>query len=235
MEALVITPVKDSPETTKLTIEAVSQAQGDFKYLVYNDYSRRETKQFLDENQESLNYTVIHLEDITNHPSPNYHFVLQHAQSQALEAGVPLIIIESDVIIKPETIKSLITMHNRLKNPGLIGAVTVDKSGVYNFPYANERKTGKGIVDTNRSLSFCCTLISLDYMKVYDFSKLSEKKDWYDIFISRQSKRSGFRNYLAKRLEVIHLPHSSRPWKQLKYTNPVKYYILKLVKHRDKI
>ena len=34
---------------------------------------------------------------------------------------------------------------------------------------------------------------------------------------------------------VLHKPHSSRPWKQLKYTNPLLYYWRKLTQHRDKI
>jgi len=36
-------------------------------------------------------------------------------------------------------------------------------------------------------------------------------------------------------LTVWHRPHSSRPWKQLKYTNPLKYYWLKFTKGLDKI
>ena len=235
MKALVITPVKDSLETTRLVIEAVSRAKGDFKYLVYNDFSKKETKQYLDGNKEKLNYSVVHIEEITSHPSPNYHLVLQLAQESAIQADVPLIIIESDVIIKENTIDELITLSNRLKKPGLIGAITVNRQGKYNFPYANEKKTKKGITNTNRSLSFCCTLISAPCLKAYSFKDLSDKKDWFDIFISRQAKRHGFRNYLAKRIEVTHLPHSSRPWKQLKYTNPVQYYFYKLLKKRDRI
>ena len=45
----------------------------------------------------------------------------------------------------------------------------------------------------------------------------------------------GFKNYLAKHLEVLHLPHSSRPWKQLKYTRPILYYFKKLIYKRDRI
>lgn len=235
MKALVITPVKDSLETTKLVLEAVSKAKGDFKYLVYNDFSKKETKQYLEDNKEILNYSVIHIEEITNHPSPNYHLVLQLAQEIAIQANVPLIIIESDVIIKENTINELIIMSRRLKKPGLIGAITVNRQGIYNFPYASEKKTKKGIIETNRSLSFCCTLISTPYLKAYNFKDLSDKKDWFDIFISRQAKRFGFRNYLAKRTEVTHLPHSSRPWKQLKYSNPMLYYFYKLIKKRDRI
>ena len=34
---------------------------------------------------------------------------------------------------------------------------------------------------------------------------------------------------------VWHRPHGSRPWKQLKYKNPLKYYFLKYWKGLDKI
>jgi hypothetical protein len=73
------------------------------------------------------------------------------------------------------------------------------------------------------------------FLNKFDFRTLSPKKDWYDIFISRQSKKLGFNNYLAKGTEVLHLPHSSRPWKNLKYKNPVLYYIRKYFYNRDRI
>lgn len=34
---------------------------------------------------------------------------------------------------------------------------------------------------------------------------------------------------------VWHRPHGSRPWKQLKYSNPMKYYFFKFWKGLDKI
>lgn len=235
MKALVITPVKDSLNTVRDTIKAIANSKGDFAYIIYDDFSRKETRQFLDDNKERYNYQVIHLDELTNHPSPNYLLVLQHAQDKAKQANVPLIIIESDVIIQENTIPELLKMHNRLTNPGLIGAITIDREGNFNFPYAGEKKTGKGIEVTKRSLSFCCTLISVSYLNTYDFKVLSEKKDWYDIFISRQARSLGFRNYISKRTEVLHLPHSSRPWKQLKYTHPLKYYFYKWIRKRDRI
>lgn len=234
-EALIITPVKDSPDTTKLTMEAVSKADGDFEYWVFNDFSRSETRTLLMESKEKYNFRLTHIEDITDHPSPNYHMVLRMAQERALELGVPLIVVESDVIVKPDTFTSMLKMSRRLKKPGLIGAITTDRDGNYNFPYGHEKRSRKGIEDTSRSLSFCCTLMTENFLRMYDFSELSRKKDWFDIFISRQSKRLGFRNYLSKRTEVLHLPHSSRPWKQLKYSHPLKYYFYKWIKNRDKI
>jgi len=40
---------------------------------------------------------------------------------------------------------------------------------------------------------------------------------------------------LLTNVPVLHLPHSSRPWKMLKYTNPLKYYWKKYTKGLDKI
>lgn len=89
MEALVITPVKDSPETTRRTIEAVAGAKGEFLYLVYNDFSGRETTDYLIKNQQRLKYRMINLQDITDNPSPNYKLVLLMAQQRAWNIRCP--------------------------------------------------------------------------------------------------------------------------------------------------
>ena len=64
---------------------------------------------------------------------------------------------------------------------------------------------------------------------------LDPSKNWYDVTISHESLKRGFQNYLFTTLPVWHRPHSSRPWKQLKYKNPLKYYWLKYTKGLDKI
>jgi hypothetical protein len=235
MEVLVITPVKDSLETTRQTIEAVSRAEGDFEYYIFNDFSGTATREFLENNKKTLPYHLVNLETITHNPSPNYKLILQMAQEKAKSENVPLLLIESDVIIRKETIKELVTIASNLKNPGLVGAVTVDKDNNYNFPYGYVKSNTSPILNTRRSLSFCCTLISVDFLNAYDFKMLSEKKDWYDVYISRCSRRFGFNNYLIINSTVLHLPHSSRPWKQLKYTQPLKYYFNKLIRRRDRI
>ncbi|NOR75486.1 MAG: glycosyltransferase [Draconibacterium sp.] len=234
-EAIIITPVKDSLETTKLTVEAISKTEGDFEYFVFNDFSSLSTKKFLDGAKNRLGFQLIHLEDITSTPSPNYKLVLEMAQKMALEKKCPLIIIESDVVIKPKTLSELLKILHSEKTPGIIGAITVDKTGNYNFPYTFEKNKSADVLDTSHSLSFCCTLISTELLEQFDFHKLSDKKDWFDIYISRQSKKLGFNNYLAKGVEVLHLPHSSRPWKNLKYKNPVLYYLKKIFSKRDRI
>jgi len=234
-EAIIITPVKDSPETTKRTIEAVSKTKGNFEYFVFNDFSQPETRRLLEEAKENLGFKLIHIEDLTSTPSPNYKLVLEMAQKMALDNKCPLIIIESDVVIQPETLPELIEILNSKTNPGIVGAITIDKNGNYNFPYTYEKVKNNEIIETSHSLSFCCTLLSYEFLKEFDFQTLSTKKDWFDVFISRQSKKLGFINYLAKGVEVLHLPHSSRPWKNIKYTNPGLYYLKKILQKRDRI
>lgn len=234
-EAIVITPVKDSLQTTTHTINAIMEAGGDFSYYVFNDFSQPETKQYLNSAAKKLGFNVIHLEDITNTPSPNYKIVLQKAQQLALEAEIPLIIIESDVVVKKDTIQSLLEIMRSEQKPGLVGAITVDENDEYNFPYNFEKTKSEEVIDTLHSLSFCCTLITVPFLKRFDFKNLAKDKDWFDVFISRQSKKNGFSNYLAKGVRVLHLPHSSRPWKNLKYKNPVLYYLKKIFLKRDRI
>jgi hypothetical protein len=235
MDVLVITPVKDSLETTRKTIEAVRKSNADFKYIVFNDFSSPETRKFLEDTQNSSEVELINLENITHTPSPNYKFILQNARERALSENKPLLIIESDVIIDETTISQLLNISRQLQKPGLIGAVTTDLNGNFNFPYAHIPFTTHSVKNTRRSISFCCTLISVEFLKAYDFSLLPESKDWYDIYISHQSRKSGFYNYLITDIRVLHLPHSSRPWKQLKYSDPIKYYFFKLTRRRDRI
>ncbi|HDR50603.1 MAG TPA: glycosyltransferase [Mariniphaga anaerophila] len=234
-EAIVITPVKDSPETTARTIDAVCRSESDIEYFVYNDFSQPATREILAKLAKKYSFQLAHIEDITQNPSPNYKLVLQLAQQTAIEKKLPLIIVESDVVVQPGTIKKLLNIEKSFPSPGLVGAITVDMEGNYNFPYHFAKTKSDQTVDTSRSLSFCCTLLSLPFLEKFSFEKLDSKKDWFDVTISRQAKKEGFRNYLAKGIEVLHLPHSSRPWKNLKYSNPLLYYSKKLLHNRDKI
>ena len=234
-EALIITPVKDSLETTKLTVKAISKTEGDFEYIVFNDFSGIETRQFLESVKTKYRFQLIHIEEITSTPSPNYKLVLQKAQQLALEKKCPLVIIESDVVVQPDTLPELLQILKTKEKPGIVGAITVDKTGNYNFPYTFEKEKNSETIDTSHSLSFCCTVLSNQFLQDFDFKLLSQKKDWFDVYISRQSKKLGYNNYLAKGIEVLHLPHSSRPWKNLKYSNPVLYYLKKIFLNRDRI
>ena len=139
-QAIVITPVKDSLETTKTTIDAVTKSDVDVEYYIFNDFSQPETKKYLDDAKEMRGFQVVHLEDVTTTPSPNYKLVLEMAQSKAIAHGVPLIIIESDVIVKPNTISQLLQVARTKKDAGMIAAITVDCDGNYNFPYLYEKR-----------------------------------------------------------------------------------------------
>lgn len=233
--AIVITPVKDSMETTTKTIESVFLSDIDVDYYIFNDFSKPESKQALEETQKKFGFHLIHLEEVTKTPSPNYKLVLQMAQDIARKKKLPLIIVESDVVVKTNTISKLLEIARKKENAGLVGAITTDLKGQYNFPYNYEKKVSSDTINTSHSLSFCCTLMTSEFLENFDFRNLSQKKDWFDVYISRQAKKLGFSNYLAKGVDVVHLPHSSRPWKNLKYSNPVLYYLKKLVKKRDRI
>lgn len=234
-EALVITPVKDSLNTTIETIKSIHQSEGNFLYCIYNDFSTEETTRNLEEIKDKYNFELINISEITNTPSPNYRFVLQLAQKRALELNIPLIIVESDVEVKTDTLSELNRYSKELGNCGMVAAITEDYQGKINFPYLNFKSERKPIVKTRHSLSFCCTLLTKELLRQYDFKTLSTEKHWYDVSISRKSVQLGLNNYLIVSMGVLHKPHSSRPWKQLKYENPIKYYYLKLVKRLDRI
>jgi hypothetical protein len=234
-KVLVITPVKDSIDTTLQTIKAIHQADGDLLHVVYNDFSSAENRRILENKKAGFGYELVNLEDLTQTPSPNYNLVLQLAQKKALELQIPLVVVESDVLVKKNTIGKMVELNEGIKNCGMLGAITTDESGQVNFPYLNFKNVKKEIIKTSHSLSFCCTLLSVELLKSFSFAELSSEKHWYDVFISRKSIALGFKNYLVTALPVVHKPHSSRPWKQLKYTNPIKYYFNKLVKRKDRI
>jgi hypothetical protein len=234
-QVLVITPVKNAIETTLDTARAIAGSTVKVKHVIFNDFSTAETKDSLEKHREELGYDLIHIEDLTDHPSPNYKLVLQLAQQQAMEAGIPLLVVESDVVIAPNTIQSLLDHLVAQPSTGLVGSVTVDEKGEVNFPYLKFKGVKVAVIDTQRSLSFCCTLFSPAFLQAYDFKGLDEAKDWYDTFISKKSVELGFKNTVLMNAPVWHRPHASRPWKQLKYSNPLKYYFLKFWKGLDRI
>jgi hypothetical protein len=233
----ILTPVKDSLDTTLRTIDSImnSDFDEDFSYTVYNDFSTPETTAQLQARSEELGFLLVNLKDVTTLASPNYLLILQIAQQKALAENAHLMIIESDVMVKSNTIQELYNHVLLLEKPGMIAAVTTDSHQRINFPYLYARNFKSGVFSTRKRLSFCCTVISLAFLNVYDFNELNPSKSWYDVFISHRSIKLGFRNYLMTSLPVLHLPHSSRPWKQLKYTRPIKYYWIKFIERRDKI
>lgn len=235
----IITPVKDSIASTLETAEAIlsSEIRSPFTYTIYNDFSTPENTAALEKfvAQQDGRMRLVNLADITSHPSPNYLLVLQTTQQLALEEGADLIIIESDVVVRPNTIQALADSAAERPDCGIAASVTVDDQGKINYPYEYARGHEGESFAVKKHCSFCCSLLTNNLLKAYDFHTLNPEKHWFDVTISQQARALGFTNYLFANLPVIHRPHASRPWKQLKYTNPLKYYWIKFTKGFDKI
>ena len=233
----IITPVKDSIESTLDTVKAImsSDIKVPFTYTIYNDFSTPENTLRLEEASKVYGFQLVNLSDLTDHPSPNYLLALQKTQQEAIEAEAGLLIVESDVTVQPNTLQALFDGAMERKDCGMAAAITTDESGIINFPYLYAKRRKPGVYDEKKRFSFCCTLLTLNYLKAFDFHQLDASKNWFDVTISHESLNKGFHNYLFINLPVLHRPHGSRPWKQLKYTNPLKYYWLKFTKGLDKI
>ena len=226
----IIMPVKDSIETAEQAIRAI--VHSGYSLTVYDDYSSEITATRLDSLQKELGIRVVHIASYLNHPSPNYRWVLQEAQRDSLVSGSHLVIVESDVLVKASTIHM---MCQAVKDGvGMVAAVTTDEVGVINFPYSYASNWKSDAICKKR-LSFCCTLLTNRFLQAYDFMQLDPEKNWYDVTISHRSRQLGFENILQISNPVVHKPHSSRPWKKLKHTNPILYYWRKLIYRRDRI
>lgn len=226
----IIMPVKDSPDTAEEAIRAVVRSGRSL--TVYDDNSTADNAARLDTLSRELGIEVVHVAERTDHPSPNYRWVLIDAQRQCLEKEQHLVIIESDVIVKESTVSNM--QKAVTAKTGMVAAVTTNVEGEINFPYEYARKINADGVCKKR-FSFCCTLLTQKLLQAYDFEQLDPTKNWYDVTISHLSQKLGFDNILQVSNPVLHKPHSSRPWKQLKYTNPLLYYWRKLTKGLDKI
>lgn len=223
-------PVKDSLATAETAIRSV--VNSGYTLCVYDDYSTPENATLLDRLQAELGFRLVHICEQIDHPSPNYRWVLIEAQKECMAQTKHLVIIESDVTIQPDTISRLC---ERIRpGVGMIAAVTTDKEGKINFPYEYAGEWQEDRVCKKR-LSFCCTLLTNELLQAYDFAQLDTTKNWYDVTISHLSQKMGLENILQMTNPVLHTPHSSRPWKKLKYTHPLCYYWNKLIYRRDRI
>ncbi|MBR0297327.1 MAG: glycosyltransferase [Paludibacteraceae bacterium] len=226
----VIMPVKDSIETAEQAIRAI--VSSGHTLTVFDDNSTAETAALLDQLASELKIGVVHVGQLIDHPSPNYRWVLITAQRECLETNRHLVVVESDVIVRPVTLDRLAAAVE--PKVGMVAAVTHDAEGQVNFPYEYAKRIHADGVCMKR-FSFCCTLLTNTFLRAYDFEQLNPEKNWYDVHISHMSVKLGFDNILQVTNSVLHKPHSSRPWKQLKYTNPLLYYWRKLTQHKDKI
>lgn len=229
-------PVKDSITIAERAIRTI--VESGHSVCVFDDNSTYENAQRLDELAVGLGIQVVHISDLTNHPSPNYRLVLQRAQQEAIANNQHLIIVESDVIIQRDTLKKM-AMEVQ-PGIGMVAAVTVDENNEYNFPYHYLRRLRyrclpKQTIATKKRFSFCCTLLTNELLQKADFQLLDPTKNWYDVTISHWSVQLGLRNLLMLGNPVLHFPHASRPWKRLKYTNPLLYYWRKITQKKDRI
>lgn len=238
MESLhIITPVKDSIETTMETIRAVmeSEISVPFTYTVYNDFSTPENTLRLEEASRQYGFRLVNLSDLTDHPSPNYLFVLRKTRGEALAEHAGLLIVESDVVVGKNTLQGLFDGAVSRPDCAIAAAVTTDEDGNINYPYLHAKGHEGQVYAEKKHCSFCCSLLTPRFMEKFDFGQLDPSKNWFDVTISHEALKAGFRNYLFTTLPVLHRPHGSRPWKLLKYKNPLKYYWLKYTKGLDKI
>ena len=114
-EIHIITPVKDSIDLTLQTIKSVlaSDMTIPYHYYVYNDFSTPENTARLQKASEEMGFELIHLADLTDHPSPNYLLILQMAQQKAIESEAGLLIVESDVVVKKNTLQKYGKWYNK--------------------------------------------------------------------------------------------------------------------------
>lgn len=232
----IIMPVKDSINVAERAIRTI--VNSGYKLCIYDDNSLPRNAQYLDELAADLDIQVVHISDLTDHSSPNYRLVLQHAQQVALTTNKHLVIIESDVIVQQDTLYKM--WAEVQTGVGMVAAVTVDEQGTYNFPYHyargwRYRLCGQKTIATNKRFSFCCTLLTNELLHKADFQLLDSTKNWYDVTISHWSVHLGLTNLLMLGNPVLHFPHASRPWKRLKYTHPLRYYWRKFTQKLDKI
>ena len=233
----ILTPVKDSIDFTLETVKAIlnSDIKVPYTYTIYNDFSSEEGTKRLEKASKEYGFRLVNLSDLTTHPSPNYLLVLQMAQQEAINDDAGMLIVESDVVVKKNTLQDLYDGAQERPDCAIAAAVTVDENGEINYPYLHAKGKENQVYAERKHCSFCCSLLTPNFLRAYDFHELDPEKNWFDVTISHEAPKRGFQNYLFTKLPVWHRPHGSRPWKQLKYKNPLKYYWLKYTKGLDKI
>ncbi|MBQ1909800.1 MAG: glycosyltransferase family 2 protein, partial [Bacteroidaceae bacterium] len=212
----IITPVKDAIDSTLETVRAVlgSELCVPHTYTVYNDFSTPENTARLQAASEHDGFRLVNLSELTTHPSPNYLLVLKREREACLAEDAGLLIVESDVTVRPDTLQGLWDGALARPDTGIAASPTVDTEGQTNYPY--QFVAGQtGVLNTRHHCSFCCSLLTPELLRRVDFAELDETKNWFDVTISHRSVEAGLHNYVFTSLPVVHRPHSSRPWKQL--------------------
>ena len=175
----IITPVKDNVPSALETARAIlsSRLDAPHTYTIYNDFSTEESTRQLDEASQELGFRLVNLSDLTSHPSPNYLLVLQREQKLCLEEDAGLLIVESDVVVRPDTLQGLWKAAQEHADAGIVASVTVDDDGVINYPYLYAKGKENQVLDTRRHCSFCCSLLTPELLRrvqvvvrCYDFA-----------------------------------------------------------------
>lgn len=174
----IITPVKDSIDSTLETVKAIlgSDINVPFTYTVYNDFSTEENTRRLEKASRELHFRLVHLADMTDHPSPNYLLVLQTAQREAVDADAGLLIVESDVTVRPDTLQALFDGASERKDCGIAAAVTTDENGAVNYPYLHAKGHENQVYAERKHCSFCCSLLTPGLLKAFDFHLLTSAR-----------------------------------------------------------
>ena len=233
----IVTPVKDSIDSTIETVKAIfnSDIKVPYTYTIYNDFSTPENTALLEMYSKELGFNLVNISDLTDHPSPNYLLVLKRCREIAIREDAGFLLVESDVVVAKDTLQGLFDGAQEREDCAIAASVTVDDEGKINYPYEYARGTEGTCYAVKKHCSFCCSLLQPEFLRKMDFEQLDPTKHWYDVQISHEALNLGFKNYLFANLPAIHRPHQSRPWKQLKYKNPLKYYWIKFTKGFDKI
>ena len=176
----IITPVKDSIDLTLETVKAIldSDIKVPYTYTVYNDFSTEENTLRLEKAAAEMGFNLVNLKDITTHPSPNYLLVLKKTRKEAIAADAGLLIVESDVIVKKNTLQDLYTGAEERKDCGIAAAVTVDEKGEINYPYLHAKGKENMVYPEKKHCSFCCSLLTPEFLSAFDFDRLDKSKNY---------------------------------------------------------
>jgi len=229
---LVLIPFRDSLTTLQRTILALKKPAPEIPLLLCDDASSAQCLKELNTWLETQNWSKV---DVLSLPvgedAPQYGLALRAGLQRAHNEMRQLLVVESDVEVLPGVVLGLQRVLQRKPDAVMAGAVTIDPEGVWNFPYAGTFRAAKlrsSPLIRRRSLSFCCTLLDhgfVDHLLHTPFPDTG----WMDLKISAMARKLGTL-WLALDLQVVHHPHSSRPWKLLKYKNPLLYYFYKITR-----
>lgn len=232
-QIIVMTPVKNAIDHAKNCILSVLEFLPNSTYFVIDDFSNDAEVKKLGEFVLNKPIQFIDLKKITQNPSPNYDLALGIVLKNAYENKKSVLVVESDVVLNGKAINSILQNGMLPKRPGLVGAITQNEKGEINYPYQflnrwRWKKKIKNEMIKVKAVSFCCTLIGCEFISDIMFENWADKKGWYDLKLSRWARKLGYENFLCT-TPVLHYPHSSRPWKNEKYENFIKYYFKKWI------